>query len=138
MNKSFFFNFVSLGLLITSFLSSLEGQEGIQSENLPPSISEGWVATDALGRKLPAYSETGSTRPERYVAMFYWTWHTFEKIEVEPINVDQIVSHYPEAINDYNHPQWTQARVEGVRAPSMVMWLPPAASITSIKHSKNL
>ncbi len=34
-------------------------------------------------------------------------WHAFEKIEVEPINVDQIVSHYPEAINDYNHPQWT-------------------------------
>ena len=34
--------------------------------------SDTWVATDALGRKLPSYAETGPPRPGRYVGMFYF------------------------------------------------------------------
>jgi len=34
-----------------------------------------WTATDALGRSLPSYSETGDVKPNRYVGLFYWLWH---------------------------------------------------------------
>jgi len=34
-----------------------------------------WVATDALGRKLPGYEEVGPPREDRWVGIFYWTWH---------------------------------------------------------------
>ena len=34
-----------------------------------------WTATDALGRTIPSYSETGGVKPNRYVGLFYWLWH---------------------------------------------------------------
>jgi len=37
--------------------------------------SDSWVATDALGRKLPGYKEAGPPRKDRYVGVFYFTWH---------------------------------------------------------------
>ena len=33
------------------------------------------VATDALGRELPNYAQTGGEKPNRYVGLFYWLWH---------------------------------------------------------------
>ncbi|MBE0536215.1 MAG: hypothetical protein IH624_11155 [Phycisphaerae bacterium] len=38
--------------------------------------SDTWAATDALGRRLPGYAECGPFREDRFVGMFYWTWHT--------------------------------------------------------------
>lgn len=37
--------------------------------------SDNWVATDALGRKLPGYAECGPPRKDRYVGIFYFIWH---------------------------------------------------------------
>ncbi len=34
-----------------------------------------WVATDALGRIQPDFSETGPARADKFVGIFYWTWH---------------------------------------------------------------
>jgi len=34
-----------------------------------------WVATDALGRTQPTIDETGPVKPEKWVGIFYWTWH---------------------------------------------------------------
>jgi hypothetical protein len=34
-----------------------------------------WVATDALGRSLPDAAEVGPVRKDRWVGIFYWTWH---------------------------------------------------------------
>jgi hypothetical protein len=36
--------------------------------------SDSWVATDALNRELPGYSECGPPREDRYVALFYFLW----------------------------------------------------------------
>ena len=73
-----------------------------------PTISDTWVATDALGRKLPGIESAGKKRKDKYVAMFYWTWHTMDNfINVEPVNVESIVSKVPKAINDYSNPNWT-------------------------------
>ncbi|MBI1320249.1 MAG: hypothetical protein GC168_15085 [Candidatus Hydrogenedens sp.] len=35
-----------------------------------------WVATDALGRTVPGAAETGPPRKDKWVGIFYWTWHT--------------------------------------------------------------
>ena len=37
--------------------------------------SDTWSATDALGRKVCEYQDVGEKKKDKYVAMFYWTWH---------------------------------------------------------------
>ncbi|MBN2129359.1 MAG: hypothetical protein JW741_07670 [Sedimentisphaerales bacterium] len=76
--------------------------------NAPPRISDGWVATDALGRKLPDHAEVGDPRPDRTVAMFYWTWHVGGKTDLGPANANEIVTRHSDAVNDYNHPAWEE------------------------------
>ncbi len=74
----------------------------------PPGISDAWVATDAVGRALPDHADVGDPRPDRTVAMFYWTWHVDGKTDLGPVNVNEIISRHPDAINDYNHPAWQE------------------------------
>lgn len=98
----------SICFILAGF-SIIEAQEGLQMDGLPSGISDSWVATDALGRQLVTREKAGAPRPDKYVAMFYWTWHTMEGlINSEPVNLESIISRYPEAMNDYNHPQWTR------------------------------
>lgn len=42
-------------------------------------MSDTWVATDALGRTQPTAAETGPVKPEKWVGIFYWTWHRVYK-----------------------------------------------------------
>lgn len=37
--------------------------------------SDTWVATDALGRTQPALDEAGPIKEDKWVGIFYWTWH---------------------------------------------------------------
>ena len=37
-------------------------------------MSDTWVATDALGRRLPTYAECGPPRPDKQTGIFYFTW----------------------------------------------------------------
>jgi hypothetical protein len=77
-------------------------------------ISDAWVATDALGRKLPDHAEVGDPRPNHTVALFYWTWHIGSNTDLGPANTNEIISRHPDAINDYNHPIWKEVgRVGG-------------------------
>lgn len=79
----------------------------------------GLPATDALGRKLPTYKETGSSK-EKYVAMFYWTWHQGNDDTTYQVkNISEIVRQYPEAMKDYNHPAW------GDKKPGFFFWEQP-------------
>ena len=41
-------------------------------------FSDTWVATDALGRKMPTHAEVGPVKKDqrRVVGIFYITWHT--------------------------------------------------------------
>ena len=80
----------------------------LSAEDPPPNIADGWVATDALGRKIADHAEAGDRRADKQVAMFYWNWHTSKFIDVEPVNVESILSRNPEASNDYDHPVWTR------------------------------
>ncbi|HTL59149.1 MAG TPA: family 16 glycosylhydrolase [Candidatus Limnocylindrales bacterium] len=38
-------------------------------------LSDTWVATDGTGRRLPGFNECGPQRKDRWVGIFYWTWH---------------------------------------------------------------
>lgn len=83
-------------------------QACLAEELLPPNIAAGWVATDALGRKIADHVEAGDPKAGKQVAIFYWNWHTSPFIDVEPVNVESILARYPEASNDYDHPTWTR------------------------------
>lgn len=96
-----------LGMLVCLVVGSMP-QVRLLAQDPPPNIANGWVATDALGRKLAEHSETGGPRTDKQVAMFYWNWHTQDFINVEPVNVQEVLTHNPEAIHDYDHPAWTQ------------------------------
>ena len=37
--------------------------------------SDTWVATDALGRTQPTQDEVGPPKQDKFVGIFYWTWH---------------------------------------------------------------
>ena len=61
-------------------------------------------ATDALGRRLPDAEQAGGAR-EKYVGLFYWTWHTaFAHMDV--CVPSEFIARAPEAAYDYNHPIW--------------------------------
>lgn len=85
-----------------------------------PVSSDQWTATDALGRKLCDYSNTGEKKKDRFVAMFYWTWHQGENDTTYPVkNISEIVRKYPEAMKDYHHPAW------GKKQPGSFYWEQP-------------
>lgn len=92
-------NYVVWSILLLTSLSASAGSE-------PQHISDTWAATDALGRKLPDHATVGDPQPDRSVAMFYWTWHVDGKTDLGPVNVNDIITRHPEAVNDYNHPAW--------------------------------
>lgn len=47
------------------------------SQNSPcfPIINSNWIATDALGRRLPEYKQTGSAKNDKWFGLFYSIWH---------------------------------------------------------------
>jgi hypothetical protein len=47
------------------------------SQNSPPFpiTNSNWIATDALGRRLPDYKKTGPTKNDKWVGLFYYVWH---------------------------------------------------------------
>lgn len=81
--------------------------------------SDQWVATDALERKVREYQDSGDKK-EKYVAMFYWTWHEqYSDTTTTSKNITEIVRKHPEAMTDYNHPAW------GSRKPGTFFWEQP-------------
>jgi hypothetical protein len=82
--------------------------------------SDRWTATDGLGRKLPEASQTGSAKSDKYIGMFYWTWHTDGNAYFSPVmNITEILKQYPEAATDKDHPAW-----QGI-SPGVFWWDEP-------------
>ena len=69
-----------------------------------------WTSTDMLGRKLPTSKQTGPQRPDKFVGIFYWTWHGSFQAQNPPTNNQLVTQLYPEATNNYDHPVWTQTK----------------------------
>ncbi len=65
-----------------------------------------WAAVDGLGRTLSPNSETAGERKDKFVGMFYWTWHYPWIDGHEAITTGSVLDIYPEAVNDFDHPAW--------------------------------
>lgn len=83
-------------------------------------FSDHWSATDALGRTLSSYRDTGAKKKDKYVAMFYWTWHQGNDDTTYAVkNITEIVREYPEAMKNVHHPAW------GEKRPGFFYWEQP-------------
>jgi hypothetical protein len=65
---------ILIGIVVASAASSREPLTGKPSPD-HDLFSDTWVATDALGRTQPDMGETGPEKKDKWVGMFYWTWH---------------------------------------------------------------
>ncbi len=93
---------VKTGLFLIVMLCLLPGTSTGQAVN-----SDSWAATDALGRKLRSYEEAGIRRKDKYVAMFYWSWHIYDLAPGSRVNnTTQILRAHPEAIKSFDDPAW--------------------------------
>ena len=75
--------------------------------------SDTWVATDALGRTMPAFSEVGPVKHDhrRVVGIFYITWHRDSLAGLKPpyrADVSRVLAADPKARLDAKHPLWTE------------------------------
>ncbi|HEX8607555.1 MAG TPA: hypothetical protein VF679_02820, partial [Pedobacter sp.] len=86
------------------FFAMANFSKGFTQESLI-NYSTGLPATDALGRKLPTYKEVGPLKKDKFVGMFYWTWH-YAQAANKPNNTTAFLQKYPDAIYDYKHPAW--------------------------------
>ncbi len=88
--------------ILMIFLFPVVGHSQSQNVN-----SDQWSATDGLGRKLPGETEVGPPKKDKFVAIFYWTWHQGDNDTTCQVkNITEIVRKYPEAMKDYHHPAW--------------------------------
>ena len=68
-------------------------------------FSDTWVATDALGRRLPTYEEVGPPRPDRFVGIFYFLW-LGAHVNGGPWDVTKILAQDPQAMQKKDSPLW--------------------------------
>ncbi len=88
-------------------LSSIVLSANLWSQFPGVNYGNGLPATDALGRKLPSCEEVGAQRTDKYVGLFYWTWHTDDIASFSPVmNITEILQQYPEAATDADHIAW--------------------------------
>ncbi len=108
--KILFESFVVVAIACFSF-----GQSMAQ-----PVDSDQWAVTDALGRKVREYRDAGEKKKDKFIAMFYWTWHQGNDDTTYQVkNITEIVRKYPEAMKDYHHPAW------GDKQPGFFFWEQP-------------
>ncbi|SEJ31605.1 hypothetical protein SAMN05216327_108230 [Dyadobacter sp. SG02] len=64
------------------------------------------TATDVVGRKLPDREQVGDLKKDKFVGLFYWTWHTQQAKNNPPLNVTEYLARDPKAIHDFKNPIW--------------------------------
>lgn len=69
------------------------------------SLSDTWVATDALGRTLPTSDEVGVPRANKTVGIFYFLW-LGRHGEQGPYDISKILKANPTAIDNPLDPNW--------------------------------
>jgi len=87
--------------LVCLFLILLDLTAHSQLENYAGTLP----ATDALGRKLPTYEQVGDLKENKFVGIFYWTWHYAQAMN-KPNNTTEFLRQYPKAAYNFNDPVW--------------------------------
>jgi hypothetical protein len=104
--------YLSIFLAASLLAASCSPKENTDSPEEPEDAGDAvynhLAAVDALGRSLPSHEEAGDVRENKYVGLFYWTWHTqlSGMGTRKAYNVSEILREYPDAINDFYHPVW--------------------------------
>ena len=106
---------LSLVVMASPFLLSKERGENT-CQRAEPST---WSAVDGLGRFMPEYDNVGPKRKNKFVGIFFWTWHgkygaddPVNRAWESPsrgegtVNVQRVMDESPSAKNDFNHPAW--------------------------------
>ena len=99
MCKKLFLLFLSAIMLLSCYL----GGYSVSAANINPGS---WAAVDGLGRTVAGYEEVGDKDEDKFVGVFYWTWHLSQSSGKKAYNVTEIINQYPEARNDWNHRAW--------------------------------
>jgi hypothetical protein len=68
-------------------------------------FSDTWVATDALGRKVPTFPEVPPPRADRTVGIFYFLWHGAH-VRGGPFDVTKILAQDPQALKKPDSRLW--------------------------------
>ena len=72
--------------------------------------SDNWSVTDALGREAVEYTVKYEKRSDKFVGIFYHTWHVGSQVEYNyPVkNLTNILAAYDEStiVQDWNSPAW--------------------------------
>ncbi len=98
--------FMSVIMMITAAFPSLFGGSNINLKNDSLILPETWAAVDGLGRTLPSACEVRERNDKKFVAMFYWTWHTRHAANLSAKNVTEILKEHPEIAHDFDSPVW--------------------------------
>lgn len=64
------------------------------------------TVTDAVGRRLPDREQVGDLKKDKFVGLFYWTWHTQQAKNNPPLNVTEYLARDPKAVHDFKNPIW--------------------------------
>ena len=75
--------------------------------------SDTWVATDALGRTMPAFADVGPVKQDqrRLVGIFYIAWHSDAAAKLKSPyagDVSKVLAADPQARLDAKHPLWSE------------------------------
>jgi len=85
----------------------------VYDENNPLTIldpySDTWRATDSLGRTLPLNTEVGKAKSDKFVGLFFWTWHLNSGSRA--FNNTEFIKLNPDVKNDYSFKGWGIGRV---------------------------
>ena len=96
----------SVVLFITGVFSGIFGGCNVRRDTDRLILPETWAAVDGLGRTLPVGGEVRAENSKKFVAMFYWTWHTDFAKSLSAKNVTEILSLHPEIAYDFDSPLW--------------------------------
>jgi len=67
-------------------------------------FSDTWSATDSLGRTLPTNDEVGDVKKDKFVGLFFWTWHL--STQLKPQNNNDVMLKNPEEKNNFKFKGW--------------------------------
>lgn len=98
--------FTTIFMLPSMLGVALFGTDNINANVYGEVRPDTWVAVDGLGRTLPTHEEVGERDDEKFVGLFYWTWHYNFASTQEADNATEVLKEYPEALHDFNHPAW--------------------------------
>lgn len=93
----------SLALILCLFLLFSTFSIGVSAKAIQPST---WSAVDGLGRTLSENTQTAGEKKDKFVGMFYWTWHYPWTADTEAITTGSVLDKFPEALHDFDHPAW--------------------------------